>query len=82
MPAGSDEVVTVRAGGLIVRESAAVADADALSITLTVTFAVPAVVGVPDIVPPAARVSPAGSDPLAIVHVYGGVPPVALSVCE
>jgi hypothetical protein len=69
VPAGSDEVVTVKAGGLIVRESAAVAEADALSVALTVTFAVPAAVGVPDIVPPAARVSPAGSDPLDTDHV-------------
>jgi hypothetical protein len=82
VPVGSEDVVTVRGGGLIVRESAAVADADALSVAFTVTFAVPAVPGVPDIVPPADRVSPAGSDPLATDHVYGGVPPDALSVFE
>jgi hypothetical protein len=37
VPAGSDDVVTVRAGGLIIRESAAVAEADALSVAFTVT---------------------------------------------
>jgi hypothetical protein len=69
VPAGSDDVVTVRAGVLIVRESAAVADADALSVAFTVKLAVPAAVGVPDIVPPAERVSPTGSDPLETDHV-------------
>ena len=38
--------------------------------------------GVPDIVPPADRVNPAGSDPLATDHVYGGDPPEAASACE
>jgi hypothetical protein len=69
VPAGSDEVVTVKAGGLIVNDSADVADADVLSVAFTVTFAVPAAVGVPDIVPLAERVSPAGSDPLETDHV-------------
>ena len=58
------------------------AEADALSVTRTVKLLDPAVPGVPDIVPPAARLSPAGSDPLATDHVYGGVPPEAPSACE
>jgi hypothetical protein len=82
VPAGSDEVVTVTAGGLTVIDNAAVAEADALSVAFTVKLAVPAAVGVPDIVPLAARVSPAGSVPPATDHVYGGVPPDALKVCE
>ena len=81
IPAGNDDVVTVKAGALIVNDRAAVADADALSVTFTVKLDSPAAIGVPDIVLPA-RLSPAGSDPLVTDHVYGGVPPVALSPCE
>ena len=69
MPAGSDDVVTVKADGWTVMDTAAVAEVDALSVAFTVTFAVPAAVGVPDIVPPAERVSPTGSDPLETDHV-------------
>jgi hypothetical protein len=55
---------------LIVIDNAAVADvdADALSVTFTVKVLAPAAVGLPEIVPLAASVSPAGSNPLAIVH--------------
>ena len=68
----------------MVSESAAVAvvEADELSVTRTVKLLDPAVPGVPDIVPPAARLNPAGSDPPANDHEYGGVPPEAPSVCE
>src|SRR5262245_39777977 len=53
------------------------------AVTWTVKFEVPVAVGVPEITPvPAASVSPAGSVPLASDHVYGGVPPVAVSVAE
>jgi hypothetical protein len=48
---------------------------------MTVKLEVPAVDGVPEITPvPGVSVSPAGSVPLAIDQVYGGVPPVAVSV--
>src|SRR6516162_7091563 len=51
------------------------------AVTCTVKLEVPEAVGVPEITPvPAVSVSPAGSVPLAIDHVYGGVPPVAASV--
>src|SRR5262245_33456827 len=51
--------------------------------TRYVRFVVPVAGGVPEITPVlAASVSPAGSAPLAIDHVYGGVPPVAASVAE
>ena len=63
IPAGSDDVVTDKAGGLIVNASGAVLDTEALSVTLTVKLADPAAVGVPDTVPAAERVRPAGSDP-------------------
>jgi hypothetical protein len=52
------------AAALIVNESAALAETDALSVTLTVKLDVPAAVGVPEMAPPE-RLSPAGSDPLA-----------------
>jgi hypothetical protein len=68
VPAGSDGVVIVRAGGLIVRVNAAVAAPDALSATFTVTLADPAALGVPDIAPLAARLRPAGRDPLDTDH--------------
>jgi hypothetical protein len=49
----------------------------ALSETCTVILAAPAVVGVPEMVPPVLRDSPAGSVPDLSVHIYGAVPPVA-----
>ena len=82
MPAASDDVVICKAGGSIVSDSAAVAEADLLSVTRTVKVLDPAVPGVPDMVPPGARVNPAGSDPLATDHEYGGDPPEAASACE
>ena len=82
MPAGSDDVVITRAGGLTLTDSAAVAVADALSVTRTVKLLDPAAVGVPASVPPAAILNPAGSEPLARAQVYGGDPPVAPSDCE
>jgi hypothetical protein len=52
-----------------------------LSVTPIVNPAVPPVVGVPEMTPVLElRVSPAGSEPDAIDHVYGLVPPVADSV--
>ena len=52
----------------MVSDKAAVAEAAALSVTRTVMLLDAAVVGVPDMVPPAARVRPAGSVPLATTH--------------
>jgi len=81
VPAGNDEVLMFNAGALIVSDSPALADPEALSVTLRVKLDDPAAVGVPAIVPPA-RFSPAGSDPVTKDQVYGGDPPVALSACE
>jgi len=67
VPAGRPDVVIPSPGGLIVSESAAVADPEALSVTLIVKLLDPAVVGVPAMVPPE-RLNPAGRDPLAIDH--------------
>ena len=58
----------VKAGGLIVNDNGAVADTDALSVTLTVKLDGPAAVSVPDIVLPEI-LNPAGSDPLVSDHV-------------
>src|SRR5215472_4363537 len=66
----------------MVSDSAAVAEPAAPSVTLTVKFAAPAAPGVPEMLPPADRLRPAGSVPLDTDHEYGGVPPVAPSVCE
>jgi len=74
--------MTCKAGGLIVTDSGAVADTDALSVTFTVKLAEPADAGVPEMVPLADRLKPDGSDPPANDHVYGGVPPEAPSACE
>ena len=82
VPAGSDDVVILKVSGLIVSDNAAVEETDALSVTRTVKVFGPAVVGVPDIVPPAARFNPAGSDPADTDHAYGGEPPAAASTCE
>ena len=68
VPAGNAEVVILKGGGLMVSDNAAVADADALSVTFTVKLLDPAVAGVPDIVPPAASVSPAGNVPTVTVQ--------------
>jgi hypothetical protein len=66
----------------MVSDNAAVAEAEALSVTFTVKLADPAVLAVPDIVPASERLRPAGSDPLAIDQLYGGEPPDAPSVWE
>ena len=52
-----------------------------LSLTLTVKVEVPLAVGVPEITPELASVSPAGKLPELIDHLYPGVPPLAASVC-
>jgi hypothetical protein len=53
------------------------------SITLTVKLNTPEAVGVPEIVPlPALKLTPVGSDPALIDHVYGVVPPLAERVVE
>ena len=56
---------------------------DPLSVTRTVKFEVPAVVGVPVIAPvDPFNVKPAGKLPAIVAHVYGVVPPAATRVAE
>ena len=69
MPAGKEDVVTVKAAGLIISDKAAVAVCDALSVTFTLKLLDPAAPGEPVMFPAAERPNPAGSVPLAIVHV-------------
>ena len=64
MPAGRGEVVAMERGaGLIVNAKLLVAACDKVSPTRTVKFAVPAVVGVPLIIPTGESASPAGKLP-------------------
>ena len=83
VPPGSDVVVMVGGvgAGLITICSGCVLDKFAESVTLTVKLDVPAVVGVPVIVPVLDNVRPAGRDPALMVHVYGAVPPDTPRVC-
>ena len=63
------------------KESAFDASCPPVSIACTVTVYVPAVDGVPEIVPVfVPRPRPVGSNPLVIDQVYGAVPPVATNV--
>ena len=62
------DVVIPSPGGLMTSDSAAVADTEALSVTFNVKLLDPALSGVPEIVPPAERLNPEGSDPLATDH--------------
>src|ERR1700687_3875840 len=82
-PAGSEapprtrRSKTRRASALVTREGGF-----ALSVTCTISMEVPAAVGVPRMVPPASTRRPAGRVPPASDHLYGAVPPAALSVAE
>ena len=68
VPPGSADVMIPRPGALMVSDNAAVAEAEALSVTFTVKLADPAVLAVPDIVPASERLRPAGRVPLASDH--------------
>jgi len=81
VPAGSGDAVEMAGTALMVKTNACAVVAEAASVRVTVKFAIPAVVGVPEMTPvAAASVSPAGSNPALIDQVYGVVPPVATSV--
>ena len=80
--AGSEEVVTLIRRRIDCQRQRSRGRIDALSVARTVKLLDPAALGVPEIVPPADRVNPAGSDPPAIDHAYGGDPPDAPSACE
>jgi hypothetical protein len=69
VPLGSEDVVTINGGLAIVMLRVCVSVAFELSFTCAVKFPVPAVVGVPLIVPLAASDRPAGSAPALLDHV-------------
>ena len=54
-----------------------VSEAAFASVALSAKFAIPTVAGVPLIWPEELNVKPGGNVPLAIVQVYGGLPPIA-----
>ena len=65
------------------KDSVAVCTGLPASLTWSVTVLVPAMVGTPEITPVVEfRVRPVGKDPVAIDHVYGDIPPLAVSVAE
>jgi len=70
------------AAGLILMVKLPVALASWESETLTWNVKEPAVVGVPEMVPEDARVTPPGRLPAVHCQVYGGDPPVAARFCE
>ena len=79
MAFGNEFVVIVRTA-LMVSEKAFVAVCDNASVTFTVKFEVPVLVGDPEMVPAELRVRFVGRDPTETVHANGGVPPVAVNV--
>src|SRR5579883_2509388 len=82
VPFASEVVVTVSGATVTAMLSGFDAVCPVLSVTVAVKFEVPAVVGVPPMVPPELRLRPAGSVPAVTDHVYPPVPPLAASVAE
>ena len=84
MVAGVSVMVPVEPmGGEIAMLNVALTNCEAESDTFTIKLVVPAVVGVPEITPWGDSKSPFGNaDTLDKLHTYGGVPPLAVSVCE
>ena len=78
--ASSDAVATTSAGARTLMVRLAVALLVAESVTRAVNVEDPAAEGVPEIVPDPLSARPAGSEPDATDHAYGGVPPDALRV--
>ena len=66
MPFGSDEVVMIKAAGLIVMLSVLLAVTLAASVTVTEKLNVPGAFGKPEITPPPLSVRPAGAEPLHV----------------
>lgn len=74
-------MVTVSPEAIVIDRLPEVAVWLALSVTIAVNVNVPVALGLPVIAPvEAVNVKPVGSDPVAMLQLYGGVPPVAVSV--
>jgi hypothetical protein len=86
VPPGSDEVVMesgcTEVEMVTVNDLVAVSLGDDESATCTVNVEEPAVVGVPESVPPLLRLRPAGKVPEATLQAYGVRPPDAARVVE
>jgi hypothetical protein len=82
MPGAREEVVILRAPAFTVSDSAAVSDLFPRSVAFTVKFEGPADKGIPVMRPVGERAKPRGREPAVTSQTYGGVPPVAFSVCE
>jgi hypothetical protein len=81
VPLGRVVVVITRLAGMTIESAwSSVSGVPWLSVTRTVKFDVPAVVGVPLITPPELRDSPDGRLPESSDQLYGVTPPVAASV--
>ncbi|PYT21961.1 MAG: hypothetical protein DMG57_36900 [Acidobacteria bacterium] len=80
---GSVSGLTVNGAARIVMPNALVAFAELPPLTRRLNWKVPQPMGVPPTVPvEGLRESPDDSEPEATDHKYGGVPPVAVNVCE
>jgi hypothetical protein len=82
VPSGRLAVVIDSVAGATLIDSCFVASCDPPSVTRTVNVEFPAAGGVPVIAPFALSDSPAGKLPDTMFHVYGAVPPPAVSVAE
>jgi len=84
VPAGAPGNVAVVITGLELTliDRACTSDWPCESCALTVNEEVPALVGLPPMVPPLVSVNPAGSVPNDTDQAYGDFPPVAASGCE
>ena len=84
MPCGSEvvEIDTPPWAGFTTRDRAWLTDfgGSCASVTCTLNVDVPAIVGVPLIVPPELKLRPAGKEPLEMFQKYGEFPPVAVRV--
>ena len=72
--------MVIVSAALMVSEKAFVADCDNASVTFTVKFEVPAMVGVPEMVPVELRVRFAGRDPAETPQERVPIPPLAWRV--
>ena len=73
----ANEVVVIVSAALTVIERGCVSDRDNASVTFTVKFERPVLVGVPEMVPAWLRARLAGSDPPERLQTSVPVPPVA-----
>jgi len=74
--------VVIDGASPIVIDNALVTEPPTLSVTFSVKLKVPGVVGIPEIRPLLAKLSPPGSGPGDNVQVYGCVPPDAAAFIE